>query len=122
MRNPVSLFAVSVQTRLIRLVEAAAAARPAGADGGSDSVVASAGVVAWAGQTAGWLEVAPARGRSIRKPVSLFAVSVQTRSIRVLDAAAAARPAGVEGGSGSVVTLTALELSEWPPVLKARTR
>ncbi len=60
--------------------------------------------------------------RSILNPVSLFELSVQTKSIRELDAVVAVKPVGAVGASGSVVSDAVLVYEESPPALVAATR
>jgi hypothetical protein len=63
--------------------------------------------------------------RSIRKPVSLLALSVQVRLIWVAPEAAADRLAGAAGTvpvAAGVVTEAVLEAGELPALLVAKTR
>lgn len=63
--------------------------------------------------------------RSIPNPLSLLALSVHERLMRVLDAAAALKPlgaAGNGGGAADVVALAVFENAELPAALKLATR
>ena len=55
--------------------------------------------------------------RSILKPSSLLALSVQERLIWLLDAAVAARVEGAAGAVADVVALPVFEYPELPPLL-----
>jgi len=72
-----------------------------------------------------WLKVTLSLERSIRNAVSLLELSVQLRSISLVDTAFAVRPVGAAGatGAGLVVALATFEYAESLfTVLAARTR
>ena len=64
----------------------------------------------------------PAADRSILKPVSVEALSVQERSIRVCENGVALRSLGPAGAHTTVETATGSEKVESPALLKAWTR
>src|SRR5438105_4322056 len=58
--------------------------------------------------------------RSIRNPVSLFALSVHDKSMPDEDVACACRLVGAAGGSGGVVALTCVEYADTSRAVKSR--